>query len=525
MTAVRSRPAACPPCCPAAARSPTPRPASTPPPPGASTGLPETPGRDADAIVAALRRRRARRPGHRRRRPRRHRRPGRRPARRSRPRRFVVALELRETDVTRAADVVFPVAPGHRQGRHVRHLGGPPAPVRGGLHQPGLAAGPADPGRHRRGAAGPRPAGLPHRRRGPRPDAGARPVGRRARRRLPRPARRARGRATGRRRRLPPGHLEADARQRLDAGRRRRAAGHGPRGRSPASRRARRTTRSAPPVTVTGDRGSVTLPAEAPPTSSTAWCGCRPTPSAAASSPTWPRPGSRGHREGSRPVTTALIGAPAGGRPAARRARRLRPGPLVAHRHQDPADLRDPGAAHAVQHLVGAPGRGPDAAPHRPQRQRPVRAAAVAGRRREAGAQGGHHPEGRRQGGLPARAGDRGDPGVRDVLGDPVRPGRRRAVHRPDHAAAAHRHAGRGAVRDGDRLDRHLRHRARRLVQRLDVLPARRPALQRPDDLLRGRDGPRPGRGLPVRRLDVDLGDRGRAGPRSGSGCPASRRS
>ena len=84
-------------------------------------------------------------------------------------------------------------------------------------------------------------------------------------------------------------------------------------------------------------------------------------------------------------------------------------------------------------------------------------------------------------------------------------------VHRHQHAAAAHRHAGRGDLRDGDRLDRHLRHRARRLVERVDVLPARRAALERADDLLRGRDGPRPGRGLPVRRLDVDLGDRGGA--------------
>ena len=32
------------------------------------------------------------------------------------------------------------------------------------------------------------------------------------------------------------------------------------------------------------------------------------------------------------------------------------------------------------------------------------------------------------------------------------------------HAAPAHRHAGGGALRDGGRLDRHLRHRARRLV-------------------------------------------------------------
>ena len=147
-----------------------------------------------------------------------------------------------------------------------------------------------------------------------------------------------------------------------------------------------------------------------------------------------------------------------------------------------------------------------------PNVQRPLRPAPVARRRREAGAEGGHHPEGRRQGGLPPRAGDRGRPGVRDLRGDPVRAGGDDPVHRQHDPAAADRHAGRGALRDGDRLDRHLRHRARRLVQRLDVLPARRPALERADDLLRGRDGPRARRGVPLRRLDVDLGDRRGAG-------------
>ena len=176
--------------------------------------------------------------------------------------------------------------------------------------------------------------------------------------------------------------------------------------------------------------------------------------------------------------------------------------------HQGAADLRLPGGAHAVHHLVGAPGRGPDAAPHRPQRARPVRPAAVARRRRQAGAQGGHHPEGRRQGGLRPRADHRGDPGLHGLRGDPVRPRGVDLVQRRRHAAAAHRPAGRGALHPRGRLDRHLRHRARRLVARLDVLAARRPALERADDLLRGRDGPRARRGLPVRRLDVDLGDR-----------------
>ena len=193
-------------------------------------------------------------------------------------------------------------------------------------------------------------------------------------------------------------------------------------------------------------------------------------------------------------------------------AQRLRPRPVVGDPAQGRADLRGPGAADALQHLVGAPRGGPDAAPHRPQRARPLRPAAVPGRRREAGAQGGHHPEGRRQGRLRPGAGDRGRPGVRGVLGHPVRPGGDHPVHRHPDPAAAHRHARGRAVRAGHRVDRHLRHRARRLVQRVDVLPARRPALQRADDLLRGRHGARPRGGLPLRRLDVDLADRRRAG-------------
>ena len=179
---------------------------------------------------------------------------------------------------------------------------------------------------------------------------------------------------------------------------------------------------------------------------------------------------------------------------------------MVDHPDQDRGDLRDPGAAHALQHLVRAACGGPDAAPHRPQRERALRPAPVARRRREAGAQGGPHPHGRRQGGLPPGADHRDGAGVLDLRGDPVRP-RGQHVRRGD-AAAAHRHAGGRAVRDGGRLDRHLRDRARRLVQRLDVLPARRPPLERADDLLRGRDGARAGGGVPLRRLAVDLRDR-----------------
>ena len=109
-TAVRSRPAACRPCCPAVVPPVTPRPVSTPPPPGASPHLPEAAGRDADAILAALT-------------------DGSLggvvvggvdPDDTADPAAtlaaldaasFVVSLELRETEVTRRADVVLPVAP------------------------------------------------------------------------------------------------------------------------------------------------------------------------------------------------------------------------------------------------------------------------------------------------------------------------------------------------------------------------------------------------------------------------------
>ena len=209
VTAGRSRPAACPRCCPAAARSPTP-PARV----DAATAwgveaLPETarPRRRRDRRRAA--RRRARRPGRRRGRPRRHRRPGRRSAPRSTAASFVVALELRETDVTRAADVVFPVAPVTDKAGTFVTWEGRPRPFDGGLQQPGLAARPAGPRRHRRGArrsATARSASAPSPRRAPRcedlgPWDGERatgPSGRHA----PHAATRARGRRPAR---WPPG--------------------------------------------------------------------------------------------------------------------------------------------------------------------------------------------------------------------------------------------------------------------------------------------------------------------------------
>ena len=150
-TAVRSRPAACPTCCPADVRSPTPPRASTWAPPGASDHLPEKAGRDANAIVAALAAGElgglvvggvdpddTADPAALPRRPRRA--------------RFVVSLELRETDVTRAADVVFPVAPVTDKAGTFVTWEGRARSFDAVFANPALAARPAGPVRHRRGA-------------------------------------------------------------------------------------------------------------------------------------------------------------------------------------------------------------------------------------------------------------------------------------------------------------------------------------------------------------------------------------
>ena len=148
--------------------------------------------------------------------------------------RFVVALDLRETEVTRAADVVFPVAAAVEKSGTFVTWEGRPRPfetVLTGTHAlpdlrvlAGIAEelgrplgfrtvaevraemtemGPWDGARAGMVAV---PAGSPGRRRRPR-------------------------------------HLEADARQRPDAGRRAAPAGHRPRGRRPAPRGARPAAR------------------------------------------------------------------------------------------------------------------------------------------------------------------------------------------------------------------------------------------------------------------------------------------
>ena len=147
---------------------------------------------------------------------------------------------------------------------------------------------------------------------------------------------------------------------------------------------------------------------------------------------------------------------------------------------------------------------GPHAAARRPQPGRPVRAAAGPGRRHQARAEGGHHPHGGRH--------------VRSSSSR--RSSRRRCASsrlRSSRSARACRCSGtttplqltdfldRDAARARDRRRRRLRHRARRLELGLDVPPDGRPALDRPDDLLRDRDGPVARGGVPLRRLDVDL--------------------
>ncbi len=180
-TAVRSRPAACRTCCPVVARLSDAGARVDAATAWGLDSLPEHEGRDGDAIVAALA-------------------SGElgglvvggvdpddtfRPAAfraALEAASFVVALELRDTDVTRCRRRGLPGRGGRRQGRHVRELGGPDP----------RASTPCSPTRtlpaRRRGSwpASPRssgrPLGVPHHGRGPPRDDRDGSVGRRARR-------------------------------------------------------------------------------------------------------------------------------------------------------------------------------------------------------------------------------------------------------------------------------------------------------------------------------------------------------
>ena len=146
-------------------------------------------------------------------------------------------------------------------------------------------------------------------------------------------------------------------------------------------------------------RGAVTAAGASSPRCPTASSGCPPTPPgcrcATRSAPA-PAPWSGSPRRRERPGGARMT--------ACRRARvargaGLRHRPVVAGRSRKAVvDLRVPRRDDAVHDLVRAPGRRPDAAPHRPQPGRPAGPAAEPRRRHQAGAEGGHHPEGRRQG-------------------------------------------------------------------------------------------------------------------------------
>ena len=82
------------------------------------------------------------------------------------------------------------------------------------------------------------------------------------------------------------------------------------------------------------------------------------------------------------------------------------------------------------------------------------------------------------------------------------------------HPVAADRPPGRGATGAGHELDRHLRHRAGRLVVGRAVLAARRAAILGPADQLRDRHGPVLRGRVPVRGDAVDHRHRQRPGAR-----------
>jgi hypothetical protein len=152
------------------------------------------------------------------------------------------------------------------------------------------------------------------------------------------------------------------------------------------------------------------------------------------------------------------------------------------------AHLRHARGPHAVHHLVRAPrGLAQDAEPHRPEHERSAGPPAVPHGRHQAGPEGGDHP---------GKSAHMAVYWLAPVISATAaflawRSSRSAARSRSSGSrpAAAHRLPGVRALRAGHRLDRHLRHRARRLVVRLDLPAAGRPALERADDLLRDRDG------------------------------------
>ena len=329
------------------------------------------------------------------------RRPGRRPRGARRRVGFVVSLEVRESDGDRARRRRPPGRAGRREGRHLRRLGGPgrgrstrccatPAPLTDARVLAGIAEELGAPLGFRTVAEV----------RAPRWPSSARWDGDRAdaRRRLadgrPRSAAGA-GEARA-------GDLAAAARRRPAAGRRRAdlrgdRPHAGRRGSSPATLRGARRRRRATGHASPADRGSVDAAGRRRATCADGVVWAAGELAGQRRSRHLRRPAGRrglGHGERGRRLMIAT-------------GRRWTPPTTSSAFGHDPWWLVLIKAvlifvilvrADAVHHLVRAPRRRPDAAAHRPQRARPVRPAAEPRRRREAGAQGGHHPEGGRQG-------------------------------------------------------------------------------------------------------------------------------
>ena len=199
------------------------------------------------------------------------------------------------------------------------------------------------------------------------------------------------------------------ARPRAAAGRRAVPGRH----RAPAavarvSRRHRRRRWASPTatlLTVATDRGSITLPLAitadarpgglaagqlrrlarcAPPSAPTPATGCASPPAPADRRPTHERAARRGPAAAPRPRHAD--------------SERHRRRPAVAGHRQGAVHLRLPGGRHAAHHLGRAPRRRRMQMRARPEPGRAVRPAAEPRRRHQARAQGGHHPQGGRQG-------------------------------------------------------------------------------------------------------------------------------
>ena len=271
------------------------------------------------------------------------------------------------------------------------------------------------------------------------------------------------------------------------------------------------------PVTVTGPAGSITLPLLVTPMPDhVVWLPMRSAGSQVRTD-LGAGPGAVVRLAASsagllHPAPRLEVSRDAPGQPRPAHPRGLRQRRLVDRAHQGRRGLRGPGAPDAVRDRLRAQGRRAHAAADRPQPGRPAWLPAEPRGRAEAGVQGRHHAGARRQADLLPGPGPGHRPGVPRLLGHPA--GADRQHLRRAHPAAAHRRPHRRAGRARLLGDGHLRHRPGRLGLRLHLPAARLAAQRRADGQLRDRDGSVDRRGVPLRRLDVDVGDRRRPGRR-----------